>query len=841
MPVRQVAALLGLLASMAKASPLEEQEEAEAHAAAALRKLGRSAEAQELLEATVARDRQAQAARLELGLVYRLRGQRKKAGAIWNQFFDEYENGAGDKQSARQLTRVAIAARYLGDYKAANALFRDAEALDPHGEAGALANIAWADMLLEKYDPAHAELSVQEALLVLPKNAEAHGLYARIKLAEGEPIEVIQKEIDDSLRVDAHEENARRARIELALDAGELDEALGEARTELAYNSEQLYCRATAAAIGYLRDDSVAFEAEKKRALALNPHAAEFFHLVAEIVVKQHRYEEANRLEAQALTLDPTYAPALATLGANDLRLGNETAGIKSLQRAWDRDPYNVRTYNLLRLFEEVIPQSYISDEGKSVRFRFSKRERAVLEHTVRPLVEREVTELSVRYGYQPSRPITVELYEQPDHYAVRTVGLPHLDAIGVCFGRVITAQSPSSGRFNWAMALWHEVAHVFALGLSRNRVPRWFTEGLSDYEAARERPEWSRRTHAELAHALTIGELPTIAKLDAAFAAARDPAHLAVVYHQAAEAIGFWVRRFGFTSVVTALRRYGEGASTAQVVTEITHLSLAEFDAAFRLELKARLAIYAHQFYVRPSDYSDLDTLRLQRAAHPNDGRVAGLYTLGLIHAGEVTRAKQQIADAHAQKLAASELLWAELEVAELEHDTAAQQRLCQALLAAGADGYNVRLALGKLFAKAGAQAATEREFVEAQKFGPERPEPALELARLHAATPAVAFTDLELAARLDVANFDTARQLIKAAATQKDPTAASNAARRAIEIAPFDADVRVGLAKELFSLGKNKDACTELALVSAPSENNKKTVINLTGNCNQSYKKHQ
>ena len=86
-----------------------------------------------------------------------------------------------------------------------------------------------------------------------------------------------------------------------------------------------------------------------------------------------------------------------------------------------------------------------------------------------------------------------------PTHYAVRTVGLPDIGVAGVCFGRVITALSPTNHAFNWGMVLAHELAHVFAIQLSRSRVPRWFTEGLSEVETMRARPEWARHDDVAL------------------------------------------------------------------------------------------------------------------------------------------------------------------------------------------------------------------------------------------------------------------------------------------------------------------------------------------------------
>ena len=43
---------------------------------------------------------------------------------------------------------------------------------------------------------------------------------------------------------------------------------------------------------------------------------------------------------------------------------------------------------------------------------------------------------------------------------------------LGVTFGRVVTGRSPARGAFNWGVMIWHEISHVFAIHVSRSRVP---------------------------------------------------------------------------------------------------------------------------------------------------------------------------------------------------------------------------------------------------------------------------------------------------------------------------------------------------------------------------------
>src|SRR3954466_12401370 len=100
-----------LLGGTARAAPLSQAEEAYAH--------GRYAEAVKLAE-PAAQERKSFRARLVLGRAFRALGQRDAEKAVWNRFYDDFEKGVIDKNSARDLTYVALAARYLGGWQDAN-------------------------------------------------------------------------------------------------------------------------------------------------------------------------------------------------------------------------------------------------------------------------------------------------------------------------------------------------------------------------------------------------------------------------------------------------------------------------------------------------------------------------------------------------------------------------------------------------------------------------------------------------------------------------------------------------------------------------------------------------
>src|SRR6185503_3277598 len=131
------------------------------------------------------------------------------------------------------------------------------------------------------------------------------------------------------------------------MDIAQADEA---ADRGLKVNPNDLELLAMKAAIRFLADDSTGFDAMKGKVLGQNAQYSEFFQIVGEFAEWEHRYDDIVRMMGEAVQLDKQDAKAYATLGLNLIRSGDEKTGLEALQKAWDKDRFNVRVFNTLNL-----------------------------------------------------------------------------------------------------------------------------------------------------------------------------------------------------------------------------------------------------------------------------------------------------------------------------------------------------------------------------------------------------------------------------------------------------------------------------------------------------------
>lgn len=563
-----------------------------------------------------ARDPRAFRARALLGRALLRVGRRAEARPVLMELVRAYNDDVIGPRDAEGLLYVGMAAAMLGSPHDANDAFTQSSRADRRRVE---TQLEWASLYLSHYDAGHAEECLRDAIAAGPNDARVHVLAARVALAQGFDFDRALAETDAALAIDPATPAARSIRASIALRSLDLVGADAELALALATDPNDLEALSLRAAARFLADDRRGFERAVRAALAVNPTYSELYTVVAEHADWEHRYPDIVRLAEAALTLDPSDARAMATRGMNLLRLGREEDGIAQLRAAFRRDRFNVRVFNTLNLWDDVITPHYEWVEGRSVRLRVHRDERALLAPLALPHLEATFADMRRRYGFTPETPVHVELFASPQHFSVRTEGLPNLGVQGVCFGRVLTALSPRAAEVDWGEVTTHELAHVFHIQLSRNHVPRWFTEGLAEYEASRARPEWRREIDPALARALSSGTLPPLARMNEAFTHARDAEAVMTAYYASARLAAYLVDRFGFAAIPRMLRAWGEGRPSADVVRRALRVSIEALDHDWRAAEEARLSPYTEHLDV-DVDPRGLERLEADATARPSD-----------------------------------------------------------------------------------------------------------------------------------------------------------------------------------------------------------------------------
>jgi Tfp pilus assembly protein PilF len=667
--------------------------------------------------------------------------------------------------------------------------------------------------LLEKHNAPDAETSFREALKVDPDNPDAHVGLARAALDDRYDTATARTEIARALAVNPANADALALRGEVALDAEDFAAARADVAAIRRVNPHDRGAARVEAAAAFLLDDRAGFEHARDVDQDVHPHDGRFFAFVAEALSRARRYEEAREVAAQGVAADPDDAGCLSVLATTELRLGNESAGLDLLRRSWKRDPYNLRTYNLLDLYEKVIPARYVTVASAHLRFRIEPAAKPAITEIVAPYLEERYRDDVARYGFEPKGPITFELYGDPRHFAVRTVGLPAIGVSGVCFGRIITSQAPTNHAFNWGMVLTHELAHVFAIELSHQRVPRWFTEGLSEAETARVRPEWRRHDEVQIFGALERGDLPPLAQLSAAFVNARNGDDATRAYAQAALAVEWLERRFGFAAIRAALVAYGRGERGAAVLEKATGTPAAALDAAFRADLAADLARYRTQYL--PTQSLRAAPAPDARGAHAEAARGVAALAAGDLEGARLALQRARSAP-HRSPGDEADTLFLAGELALARRDADAAVAAFEGLLdpTSPHDGYDVRVRLGLAEIHRQHLPAAEAHLQRAVAFDPTRVEPRALLAELYADQhrDPDRLTTLEGALRLDPMNDTVAKEVVFGEARAGHPTRVAELAPIAIFIDPGDADLHAALGRALAATGKSAAAATAL-----------------------------
>ncbi|GIW94001.1 MAG: hypothetical protein KatS3mg110_2042 [Pirellulaceae bacterium] len=445
--------------------------------------------------------------------------------------------------------------------------------VDPYLAAGQLA--------LEKHDYRVAAQEFRKALQIAPEHPDA--LFGLVEaLAPSQP-EAAEEFLERLLNRNPSYVPALLWMAERHIDAERYEEAEKLLEEVEKVNPECAELWALRAVVAHLNAQHDAEGFFRRVALGWWPLNPRVDWLIGKKLSQHYRFADGAEHQRRALKMDPDYLPAQFQLALDLMRLG-APEGWQLIAEVFRKDPYNVVAHNLVKLSERL--ETFRTIEQGALRIRMDKSEAEVYGDEVRQLLERAHEELAGKYEVVFSEPVIIEIFPEQADFAIRTFGLPGGEGfLGVCFGRVITANSPAAqgaSPSNWQSVLWHEFCHAVTLHKTRNKMPRWLSEGISVYEERQAGRSWGQRMNPEYRKRILSGELTPIAQMNTAFLQPESPADLQFAYYQASLVVEFLVERFGHRAVLLVLDELGNGVPINEALQRHT-AGLEELDQQFR------------------------------------------------------------------------------------------------------------------------------------------------------------------------------------------------------------------------------------------------------------------
>jgi tetratricopeptide (TPR) repeat protein len=464
----------------------------------------------------------------------------------------------------------------LGRHNDANEAFKRAVAAHPKNAAY---RVRWGRLLLERFNKTDSADLFREALIMDEKNADAVLGLALVASDgfESKAVEMAEKAASLNPKLaEAHELLAS-----LALEDSNPEKAIEEADKAIAIDPESLDAMAIRATIDLMNDQPRTPWLSK--IAAINPVYGQAYSTAGRFFVINRRYEEGIELYRQALKLDNRLWEARSELGINLMRLGHDEEARQHLEAAYENGYRNAATSNSLKLLDSY--KNFEFFEQGNLRIKIHKKEAELLRPYVEDEVRRAVATYEKKYQLKLAHRVQVELYPDHEDFAVRTMGLPGLGALGVTFGYVVAMDSPSgrkAGSFHWASTLWHELSHVYVLAATKHRVPRWFTEGMAVHEETAASPEWGDRLDPEALTAMQQKKLLPVAQLDRGFIRPSYPSQVPVSYFQAGRICDYIAGKWGYQKLLDMMNAFGARKTTPEVIEAQLGMKPEDFDREF-------------------------------------------------------------------------------------------------------------------------------------------------------------------------------------------------------------------------------------------------------------------
>lgn len=486
-------------------------------------------------------------------------------------------NEAAPKKPARERTAgewVALgqAALALGaDAKqVVDQYFSVAQKKDPKYEGGYLAE---GRLSLTKDDPKRAAEVFRAGLKAHGESADLRAGLARAFDSSDREMEA--QNISRALDLNPVHAEALLARAELLIGAEKFLEAEAAIQKVLDVRDNCPEAWALRAAVMHLNGaDQAKSESARAKGLSRWNRNPAVDHIFGRVLSRAYRFAEGAARQRQALEFDSGYQPAMVQLCHDLLRLGHEDEAWKLAAAVRSQDRYNVQAHNIGLLEEEM--RGYTTQVFDDFILKMPAKEWPIYGERALALLREAKSIQCTKYGLELKHPVLVEFFGAQQDFAIRTFGsLGGQGLLGVCFGTVITMNSPGSlahGRNNWEATLWHEFCHVVTLNVTGNRMPRWFSEGISVYEEGQRNPLWGMAMNAQFRKMIVDEKAVTpIGQLTSAFLNAQSEEHLMFAYFESSQVVAYLLERFGRLKFQSILKDLADGKRINEAIASNT------------------------------------------------------------------------------------------------------------------------------------------------------------------------------------------------------------------------------------------------------------------------------
>jgi tetratricopeptide (TPR) repeat protein len=502
--------------------------------------------------------------------VYRANGKTSAANELVNGIMQRVIQHPRDFRDAPSLVVVGQAELLAGvDPKTIlDTIFEAARKLDPDLREW---HLATGNMALDKHDFALAANKFEDGLKRHPDDPELHFGLARA-YAPGDTA-LMAASIEKALEINSNHVGSLLLLADHAIDAENYSGAadlLDRVEKVNPWDPESWAYRAVLAHLQNQGDKEVA---ARQMALHFWPSNPATDHLIGLKLSQNYRFVEGAARQRQALQFDPDYLPAKAQLAQDLLRLGDEAEGWQLADEVQKLDGYDAEAFNLATLHDTMA--KFVTLTNRDFVLRMGAKEAPVYGAYVLDLLSQARAKLCAKYGFEVKRPTIVEVFPDQKDFAVRTFGMPgNPGYLGVCFGAVITANSPAAhvgNAVNWQAVLWHEFCHVVTLQLTRNKMPRWLSEGISVYEERQANLSWGQIMSPRYREMVLGDELTPVSQLSGAFLSPPSDLHLQFAYYESSLVVEFIVSKYGADALKGILRDLGEGGAINPTIEKHT------------------------------------------------------------------------------------------------------------------------------------------------------------------------------------------------------------------------------------------------------------------------------